>query len=148
RTVHRLHSKTQALSRLQAMMQESRKRILLIMHRQESEPGVVGQWLQKAGYQADARRPRFGDPLPETLEEHAGVVLFGGPMSANDPDEFIRREIDWISVPLKEGKPFLGICLGAQMLARHLGARVYAHEESRVEVGYEPITASEKGAAL
>ena len=35
-------------------------------------------------------------------------------------DEWIRREIDWIGVPLKEKKPFLGICLGAQMLARTL----------------------------
>ncbi len=124
------------------------KPVLLIMHRRESEPGVVGQWLRMAGLKADVRRPRFGDDLPATLERHAGVVLFGGPMSANDPDDFIRREIEWIRVPLSEGKPFLGICLGAQMLAKHLGATVFKHEEARVEVGYEPITASEKGAAL
>ena len=47
-------------------------------------------------------------------------------MSANDADEYIRREIDWIGVPLQENKPFLGICLGAQMLrapARRQGVR-------------------------
>ena len=75
----------------------------------------------------DIRRPRFGDPLPETLDGHAGAVIFGGPMSANDPDDYVRREIDWIAVPLREQRPFLGICLGAQMLARQLGARVAPH---------------------
>ena len=45
-------------------------------------------------------------------------------MSANDKDEFIRTEIDWIGVALKEKAPFLGICLGAQMLTLHLGAKV------------------------
>ena len=54
---------------------------------------------------------------------HAGAIIFGGPMSANGTEDFVRREIDWLAVPLKEKKPFLGICLGAQMLAQHLGAR-------------------------
>ena len=66
-------------------------------------------------------------------------------MSANDDEEFVRREIDWIGVPLACEKPFLGICLGAQMLARHLGHRVAPHPEGRVEVGYYPIRATESG---
>ena len=93
----------------------------------------------RLGYPLDMRRPRFGDALPETMRDHAGAVIFGGPMSANDDDEFIRREIDWIAVPLKEDKPFLGICLGAQMLARALGARVFPHPEGQAEIGYYPI---------
>ena len=85
------------------------------------------------------RRPRFGDELPKTLEAHSGAVIFGGPQSANDDDEIVKREIDWIGVPLKEKKPFLGICLGAQMLAKQLGARVYKHADGHAEVGYYPI---------
>jgi GMP synthase (glutamine-hydrolysing) len=126
----------------------ARKPILFIMHRLESEPGVIGQWARRSGFRIDIRRPRFGDPLPPRLDGYAGVVLFGGPMSANDPDEFIRREINWIAVPLAENKPFFGICLGAQMLAKHLGARVFPHQENKVEVGYEPITPSEAGASF
>jgi GMP synthase (glutamine-hydrolysing) len=126
----------------------ARKPLLLILHRQESDPGVVGQWLRGRGMRADIRRPRFGDKLPQTLADHSGAVLFGGPMSANDSDEFIKREIGWIGVPLKEGKPFLGICLGAQMLARHLGAAVSMRSDARVEVGYEPISPSEAGNSL
>jgi GMP synthase (glutamine-hydrolysing) len=68
-------------------------------------------------------------------------------MSANDPDDFIRTEIEWIKVPLREQKPFLGICLGAQMLARQLGAAIGVHPEGMAEVGYYPIrvTAAARG---
>ena len=60
-------------------------------------------------------------------------------MSVNDADEWIRREIDWLEVPLREKRPILGLCLGAQMLARKLGARVFTHGDSRGEAGYYPI---------
>ena len=67
--------------------------------------------------------------------ERAGAVIFGGPMRSNDNEAWIRREIDWIGVPLREDKPFLGICLGAQMLARHLGGKVGPREDGTVEIG-------------
>src|SRR5687767_120302 len=94
----------------------ARPKILIILHQEASSPGKLGQMLTAKGYQLDIRRPRFDDQLPATMDEHAGAVIFGGPMSANDPDDFIRTETDWIGVTLKEGAPFLGICLGAQML--------------------------------
>ncbi len=119
--------------------------ILTVLHQENSNPGRVGRALRDLGFELDIRRPRFGDPLPETLAKHSGAVIFGGPQSANSDEDFIRKEIDWISVPLKEGKPFLGICLGAQMLARHLGARVYSHPEGHAEVGYYPIRPTEHG---
>src|SRR5690606_15142592 len=105
--------------------------VLIVLHQENSTPGRVGQYLRKRGVPLDIRRPIIGDPLPETLEHHAGAIVFGGPQSANDDLDFIRREIAWLGVPLKEDKPFLGICLGGQMLARHLGARVDAHGEGQ-----------------
>jgi GMP synthase (glutamine-hydrolysing) len=69
-------------------------------------------------------------------------------MSANDPDDYVRKEIDWISVPLREQRPFLGICLGAQMLAMQLGARVAPHPQGRAEMGYYPIRPTAAGLAL
>jgi GMP synthase (glutamine-hydrolysing) len=119
--------------------------ILIVLHQEHSTPGRVGHSLSQLGFPLDVRRPRFDQPLPETLSEHAGAVIFGGPMSANDADDFIHREIDWISVPLKEQKPFLGICLGAQMCARALGGRVFAHPKGQVEVGYYPIRPTKAG---
>ena len=115
------------------------KPVLIVLHQEHSTPGRVGRLLKAQGYRLDVRRPRFGDALPATMADHAGAVIFGGPMSANDPDPFIRTEIDWIGVPLRENAPFLGICLGAQMLAAHLGQPIVPHPEGRVEIGYYPI---------
>ena len=123
-------------------------KILIVLHQETSSPGRVGQLLSAAGFHLDIRRPPLGDPLPDTLADHAGAVVFGGPMSANDPDEFVRRETDWMAVPLKEDKPFLGICLGAQMLVNHLGGRVQGHEKGLVEIGWYPIKATEDGTSL
>jgi GMP synthase (glutamine-hydrolysing) len=122
--------------------------VLIVLHQETSSPGRVGNALRALGHALDIRRPRFGDPLPDTLGEHAGAVIFGGPMSANDPDDFVRREIDWIEVPLRERRPFLGICLGAQMLAMQLGARVAPHPEGRAEIGYYPIRPTAAGRKL
>ncbi len=119
--------------------------VLIVLHQETSTPGRIGNALRALGHGLDIRRPRFGDALPETLQGHAGAVIFGGPMSANDPDEFVRREIDWIAVPLLEQRPFLGICLGAQMLAKQLGARVAPHPQGRAEIGYYPIRPTRAG---
>ena len=115
------------------------KPILIVLHQEQSTPGHVGRTLIAQGHRLDVRKPRFGDPLPETLAGHAGAVIFGGPMSANDDDDYIRREIEWIAVALRENVPFLGICLGAQMLARQLGARVFLDPDAQVEIGYHDI---------
>jgi GMP synthase (glutamine-hydrolysing) len=122
--------------------------ILIVLHQEHSTPGRIGHALRQFGFPLDVRRPRFGDALPQSLDEYTGAVIFGGPMSANDADEFIRREIDWISVPLKEQKPFLGICLGAQMCARALGGRVFRHPQGQAEVGYYPIRPTAAGLSL
>lgn len=115
--------------------------ILIILHSERSTPGRIGTLLAERGHSLDIRRPALGDPLPASLARHGGAMIFGGPMSANDPDEYIRKETDFIGVALKEDKPFLGICLGAQMLARHLGGTVAPHPQGQVEIGYYPLHA-------
>jgi GMP synthase (glutamine-hydrolysing) len=122
--------------------------ILVIVHQAQSTAGRVGQILRARGYALDVRCPRFGHPLPPTLARHAGAIIFGGPMSANDAEEFIRQEIDWLAVPLSENKPILGVCLGAQMLVRHLGGKVATHPQGQVEIGYYPIRPTPAGRAL
>src|SRR6202012_6049472 len=119
--------------------------VLIVLHQEMSTPGRVGNALRALGHPLDIRRPRFGDALPDTMDGHAGAVIFGGPMSANDPDDFVRHEIDWIAVPLREQRPFLGICLRAQMLAKNLGARVAPHPQGRAQMGYYPIRPTAAG---
>ena len=125
-----------------------RPRILTVLHQEHSSPGRVGQLLEASGFDLDIRRPPLGDELPDTLESHAGAVVFGGPMSANDEDDFVRRETEWLKVPLRENRPLLGICLGAQMLVNHLGGKVEGHGDGLVEIGWYPLEATEEGKAL
>ena len=122
--------------------------VLVVLHQETSSPGRVGQLLHGLGFPLDVRRPVLGDPLPVTLENHSGAVVFGGPMSANDAEPYIRAEIDWLAVPLSENRPFLGICLGAQMLVRHLGGIVAPHRNGLAEIGWYPLEPTSLGATL
>src|SRR5258706_15735436 len=61
----------------------------------------------------------------------------GGPMSANDELPYIRQELDLIGEAASLGKPILGVCLGAQLIAKALGAPVYANAVK--EIGWYPI---------
>ena len=126
----------------------SKPKILIVLHQENSSPGRVGHMLLEEGFDLDIRRPPLGDTLPETLDGHAGTVVFGGPMSANDEDEFVRRETSWLEIPLKENRPLLGICLGAQMLVNHLGGKVEGHGEGLVEIGWYPLMPTEAGKKL
>ena len=122
------------------MERERRPKVLAVLHQAHSTPGRLGCYLLALGAQLDIRRPSLDEPLPETLDDHDGVIVFGGPMCANDECDWINREISWLETPLRENKPLLGICLGAQMLARTLGAKVFTHPDRRGEIGYFPIT--------
>ena len=122
--------------------------VLIILHQETSSPGRVGQMLEQRGHALDIRRPPLGDDLPDTLEEHAGAVMFGGPMSANDPDDYVKRETDWLAVPLKENRPFFGICLGAQMLVNHLGGTVEGRADGQTEIGWYPLAPTDAGREL
>ncbi len=81
----------------------------------------------------------FGDPVrPVDVSSAAGLVFMGGPMSANDELPYLRRELDIIGEAAASGKPVLGICLGAQLIAKALGGRVYRNPVK--EIGWYPVT--------
>lgn len=123
--------------------------VLVIVHQESSDPGRIGEKLRGLGYQLDIRRPCLGQDLPADMSGHAGCVIFGGPMSANDDHlDFIRRELDFIPKAVASGKPYLGVCLGAQLLARAGGATVAPHRDGWHEIGYYPVKATPKGRDL
>src|SRR5215472_10190677 len=78
------------------------------------------------------------------LAEAAGLVFMGGPMSANDNLPYIRREVALIQEAISLGKPVLGVCLGAQLIAKAMGGRVYPN--GKKEIGWYPVRFTE-GAA-
>ena len=61
-----------ALSLRPAASREALRPVLVVLHQENSTPGRIRNVLRALGYPLDIRRPRFGDPLPETLDEHAG----------------------------------------------------------------------------
>ena len=123
------------------------RRVLAVLHQADSVTGRVGEFLQRRGCLLDECRPMLGEPLPERLDDYAAAVVFGGPQSANDDHlPGIRAELDWLDrTALPSGRPLLGICLGAQQIARVLGAAVGRHEDGVVEIGFTEITPTEAG---
>lgn len=122
-------------------------RIAIVVHQEHSRPGRVGALLEKRGFSLHRLCPNLGCELPEDMSDYAGVVIFGGPMSANDCGNLagIKCELDWIPKVVAAGVPYLGLCLGAQLLTRAAGGCVAPHPEGKVEVGYADIVPTEAG---
>ncbi|OPY08871.1 MAG: GMP synthase (glutamine-hydrolyzing) [Syntrophus sp. PtaB.Bin001] len=100
--------------------------------------GSIEHWLEAAGY--GISRTQFFDSasLPEPDEVDLLIVM-GGPMSVNDEEEFpwLVREKRFILDVIEAGKSVLGVCLGAQLIASTLGARVYKNAVK--EIGWFPV---------
>ena len=121
------------------------KTALFILHQQTSEAGDIANKLKIRGFNFEIRRPSLGDSLPTNLNNYSAIVVFGGPMSANDNNEFMNKEIDWIGQVLQSEVPFLGICLGAQILVKYLGCKVEKNPNEISEIGFYKIQPTENG---
>ena len=121
------------------------KRIVLVTHSERANPGRVRAALHARGCATEVCWVSGGDSLPpmngSRLQGYDAAVVFGGPMSACDIDDhaFLREETAWIAAQMAADAPLLGICLGAQIMARALGGRVYPHPDALCEVGYQPV---------
>lgn len=100
--------------------------------------GSIEPWLQSAGYEITQTRyfESAEQPDPEMIDL---LVIMGGPMSINDEAEFpwLVAEKQFIREAIQLGTPILGICLGAQLIASAMGARVYGNPVK--EIGWWPI---------
>ncbi|TVM15945.1 molybdopterin oxidoreductase [Oceanidesulfovibrio indonesiensis] len=100
-------------------------RILVVQNHEHAAPAALGRELERMGAALDIRMPFEGDALPETPENHAGLVVLGGPQHAFDdadnpyfaPLMRLMRKFD------AQRKPVAGVCLGCQLLARAWGGR-------------------------
>ena len=83
-------------------------------------------------------KPLAGQPLPPH-DEVAGAVVMGGPMNVDEVERFpaLAAEREWLAGAVDRGMPVLGICLGAQLLARALGAEV--RPGGAPEIGFAPV---------
>ena len=118
---------------------------LFILHQKTSEAVDIANKLKIRGFDFEIIRPSLGESLPTNLNNYSAIVIFGGPMSVNDNDEFMKKEIDWIGQVLQSEVPFLGICLGAQILVKYLGCKVEKNPNELSEIGFYKIQPTENG---
>lgn len=110
--------------------------IPVIRHVSFEGPGYLGQALRAAGLPF-ACFDLFDHVAPPDANAIDSLIVMGGPMSANDPLDYLRVEMGLIEQALRRGIPVLGICLGAQLIAKVLGARVFRNRVS--EIGWFPV---------
>ena len=112
--------------------------VLVLQHADWELPGCYGDILEEFRARVTTVRPDRGEPLPDWRPFHA-ILAMGGPMSVNDEPRlpWLRDEKRLVQEAVRAGVPYLGACLGAQLLAAALGARVYPGP--RPEFGVYPV---------
>ena len=113
------------------------KRYLFVKHSENWNVDRCTRWMEDQQLAVDWCYPVSDQAFPDPAN-YSGVIVFGGANSANDCDchDWVRRELVFVEQCLKLNTPYFGICLGAQMLARVLGAVVRPHDEEIKEVGF------------
>ena len=103
--------------------------------------GSIEAWLQTAGYEITSTRFYEPTDLPK-VEEIDLFVVMGGPMSVNDENDYhwLVDEKEFIKSVIESGKPILGICLGAQLIANAMGGKVFKNAVK--EIGWFPVQAA------
>jgi GMP synthase (glutamine-hydrolysing) len=113
--------------------------VLILRHMPHEPGGTLEDAFHKAGvaFRYFDLHKEVPDRLP--LDQATGLVTLGGPMNVDQVDRypFLKLDVKWIAQALDRGLPFLGICLGAQLLAKTLGARVYPN--GRKEIGWYDV---------
>ena len=111
---------------------------VFVLHHVSGEPlGLFQPKLESSGLPHTYINLSDGTPNPITLRHCSALIVLGGPMSANDDFPWIRQEIALIDQALDGGLPILGVCLGAQLIARILGARIFRLPQR--EIGWFPV---------
>jgi GMP synthase-like glutamine amidotransferase len=112
-------------------------RVAVFQHVPFEGPALVGEWARQRGHAVEVTRWDLGEAGP-AAEDVDLLAVMGGPMSVGDTAEhtWLTEEKLCLGEIIAAGRPVLGICLGAQLLAESLGARVFPNAEK--EIGWFP----------
>jgi GMP synthase-like glutamine amidotransferase len=120
-------------------------RLLVVEHQRDAPAGLVEEWAAIRGFELEVTRPTQGDAWP-ALGEHDGIVALGSDCSvARTAAPWIAREVAFLRAAHDARVPVLGLCFGAQALARALGGSV-AHAV-HPEIGWYRFDAEDEAFA-
>jgi GMP synthase-like glutamine amidotransferase len=114
-------------------------RLLVLQHCPVTPVGLVGECAIERGAELVTLFPHAGDPVPATMNGFDGLIVLGGPMHAGDDAGYpaFAPMLTLIRECRRTNVPVLGLCLGAQLIARAFGQEVYRY--GGLEVGYPAI---------
>jgi len=113
------------------------KPVLVLQNLSGDGPAYLGHWLQREEVAFEVRDTQRGQDYPLRIDDYGALALLGGEMSANDDLPSLRRAEALALQAFEAGIPVLGHCLGGQLMARALGARV--GRSPQPEVGWHAI---------
>jgi GMP synthase (glutamine-hydrolysing) len=122
-------------------------KIWVIQHHPVENLGSIAEALEGAALAWQYVRTFEGQPVPKDMKGAGGLILMGGPQSVyDDAAQFptCKDELRLIESALKDDRPVLGVCLGSQLLAAALGAKVY--KGARREIGWYPVRLTSEAA--
>ncbi len=121
-------------------------KVLVIKHVESEGPGTLKEGFEQAGAQVEVLSLYEGKALP-AVDGYRAVVSMGGPMNVYEDHAypFLREEAEFLREAIEAGVPVLGICLGAQMIARACGAKVTKAPVE--EIGWYPVHITTEGRA-
>ncbi|KPB01745.1 glutamine amidotransferase-related protein [Ahrensia marina] len=126
--------------------------LYVIEHWQIAEPDAGRQHLISQGYDVRVIEPWKGETLPELSGEEAGVMIMGGPQmiteATKDNHPFLLDELRFIEGAMGKDIPLVGVCLGSQMIAAAMNAKVSYRDDGAMAMGFYGIDAKPAGKAL
>lgn len=116
-------------------------RVLAFRHVPFEDVGYIRPVLHARGISVECIDLFRGDAIPPDADGASGLIFMGGPMSANDNLAYLHQELRLIAQAVERSQPVLGICLGSQLMAKAMGARVYRNTVK--EIGWYEIQFSD-----
>lgn len=128
-------------------MNRHRRSAVALRHVAFEDLGLLSAVLDRAGWDVAFCEAAIDDLGHSSIENADLLIVLGGPIGVYEAEAypFLTREIELLERRLKQDRPTLGICLGAQLMARALGATVYAGNTK--EIGWGQIALTEQGAS-